>query len=731
MTNKVPEYFQNKDLRLILFGGKGGVGKTTMAASAAVHLAQSYCNEKKILVISADPAHSLGDSLGIELGDEVTEVGGQRSRPPRLSESDGGQAVVSGQGSVARDQWPVATDNGQQTTDITNLFARELDAVKLGSEFKRKNEAVIKKLADRGTYFDRQDITEFFNLSLPGMDEVMAVIEIANIFREGIYDILIVDTAPTGHTVRMLSLPEQMLKWIEFMDLMQQKHRFMAVHFTGRIYAKDECDLFIDKLTSDIAKVKKLLSDGQTTRFVPVTIPEPMATSETKRLLSALKKNNIPVREIIVNRVAEAHECAFCASKQEDQRQSLSEIEEGLSQYGLIKVPLFPNEIRGVEKLKSLGNYLMGISKPYEVPEAVVSIEETQTYLTLDPNLEFILFGGKGGVGKTSIASAAAVHLARLNPEKRVLVFSTDPAHSLSDSFKLKIGDKITPIQGSGDSDQGTEVRGQGIVVSGQRSDVRGSTINNQQSTINNLYALEINADKLFEDFKDAYKKDIEEIFDKFLGGGVDIKFDREVMTELLTLAPPGLDEIMALDKIMDLRKEGKFDIFVLDTSPTGHLLRFLELPDMVREWLNAFFKLLLKYRGVVRLARAAEKALAMSKNVRRIQEAFIDSKRTSFVSVTIAEAMALLELERLISALDNAKIHCSNIIVNMVIPQTDCDFCSSKRVEQAGYIKIIHSIFPSRTITNVPMFPHDVRGIDDLQKTGEFLFADGGFSNA
>jgi len=130
----------------------------------------------------------------------------------------------------------------------------------------------------------------------------------------------------------------------------------------------------------------------------------------------------------------------------------------------------------------------------------------------------------------------------------------------------------------------------------------------------------------------------------------------------------------------MDLKKEGKFDIFVLDTSPTGHLIRFLELPDMVREWLNAFFKLLLKYKGMVRLAKAAEKALAMSKNVRRIQESFMDRNRTNFVAITIAEAMGLLELERLISALDNAKIHCNSIIVNMVIPQTDCDFCSSKR---------------------------------------------------
>ena len=99
MTNNIPEYFQNKDLRLILFGGKGGVGKTTMAASAALHLAQSYRNEKKVLVISTDPAHSLGDSFGIELGDKVTEVRGQKSE-------------VGGQRSEVRG----STINNQQST---------------------------------------------------------------------------------------------------------------------------------------------------------------------------------------------------------------------------------------------------------------------------------------------------------------------------------------------------------------------------------------------------------------------------------------------------------------------------------------------------------------------------------------------------------------------------------------------------------------------------------------
>jgi len=181
----------------------------------------------------------------------------------------------------------------------------------------------------------------------------------------------------------------------------------------------------------------------------------------------------------------------------------------------------------------------------------------------------------------------------------------------------------------------------------------------------------------------------------------------------------------MALDTIMDLRKEGKFDLFVLDTSPTGHLLRFLELPDMVREWLNAFFRLLLKYKGVVRLAKAAEKALAMSRNVRRIQEALVDPKRTAFVAVTIPEAMGFLELERLVSALDNARIPCNHVVINMVIPQTDCGFCSSKRMEQQEYIKKIRLKFSAHSVTKLPLLPHEVRGVDDLNKMAEIVFDD------
>ncbi len=695
------------------------MGKTTMAAATALHLARSYPKDKKVLVISTDPAHSLSDSFGIEIGDKITpiEYRSKSKVQSPMSSVQGPRTKVSGdeKHSAIRDP---------RSAIVANLFARELDARRLLEAFKQKNNAIIKKLADRGTYFDKEDISEFFDLSLPGMDEVMAIIEMANLLRNGKYQVVVLDTAPTGHTLRMLALPEQMQKWLEVMDLMQHKYRYLTTHFSGRKYKKDECDLFLDRLSSDIDRVRRLLTNEEATRFITITIPEPMGVCETRRLMRSLEKMNIPVKEMIVNRVAEGDGCVFCVSRKEDQTQTLAQIEESFSGYDLIRVPVFPREIRGVEGLIGLADYLLGFPRSTQAPGFAHGDKRPRVCLALNPGLEFILFGGKGGVGKTTLASAAALHLARANPQKRILLFSTDPAHSLSDAFGQPIGDKITAISvGSGQWGVNREKEGKPNGAFGRKE----SAFRTQHSAFRtNLFALEIDSDRLFDEFREEFKKNITGIFDRFLSNKIDIKFDREVMSELLTLAPPGLDEIMALDRIMGLREKGEFDIFVLDMSPTGHLLRFLELPDMVREWLNAFFRLLLKYRGLVRLTGAAEKALAMSKNVRRIQETLGDPQRTAFFAVTIPEAMGLHELERLSGALEKAHIPGGGVVINMVVPETDCIFCFSKRAEQEGYIKEIVSRFPTRTITSVPLFPNEVRGIDGLNKIGEIVFGDG-----
>ena len=177
------KFLGNPDLQFILFGGKGGSGKSTSAAAAALYLSKIK-PEKKILVISIDPAHSLGDSFDIIIGNKITHIAG-------------------------------------------NIWGYEIDAEELLKKYKAENGAIIKKMAERGTFFDKEDIENFFVMSMPGLDEVMAIIKIANILNSREYDVIILDTAPTGHTTVFLSLPEKMLKWVEVANMMMEKHGYL------------------------------------------------------------------------------------------------------------------------------------------------------------------------------------------------------------------------------------------------------------------------------------------------------------------------------------------------------------------------------------------------------------------------------------------------------------------------------------------------------------------------
>jgi len=628
---------------LLLFGGKGGSGKTTSSCAVSLYLAQNYPN-KKILIISTDPAHSLGDSFGCTIGNTITSVKG-----------------------------------------LNNLWALEIDADVVGEDFKKEHERAIKKIADRGTFFDRQDIADFYKLTIPGLDEIMAIIEISKLLKDGQYDLIVLDTAPTGHTLRLLSLPKEMKKWIHLMDIMQSKHRFLVRHFAGR-YKKDDADKFLKTMSKDINRVKMFLSNSRTTKFIPVTIPEVMSINETEKLLKRLKDYNIKVRDIIVNRVVTAeNNCLFCNRRKKEQKQNISRIMKGFSDYNLFTIPLFPYQVRGIERLKEYAQVLFGKTYEYKPIRHRFSLTEegleTQTQ-ALDiekKDLKFIIFGGKGGVGKTSLACATALRKARENPDKKILVFSTDPAHALSDSFETPIKDTLTSIKGT-----------------------------------DNLYGCEMNATKILEDWKKKHRENIDEMFNRF-GKGVDIKFDREVIEELFTVTPPGLDELLAFNEITDFVNEGRLDIYVLDSAATGHLIRFLEMPGVIRDWLKTVFKLLIKYKGVVRLTKIAEEMIDFSKKVRKVQEILTDSDNTEFVAVTIPEEMGFAEAEDLLAALARLKVPCRHLIVNMVIPANQCNFCSAKREEQLKAIQEMTKKAGEYQINLLPLFPYQIKGINRL----------------
>ena len=645
-------------LRFILFGGKGGTGKTTSAAALGLNLAERN-SDKRVLVASTDPAHSLGDSFGCPGGNEPRRVDG-----------------------------------------VSNLYAMEMDAGLLLEEFKATYGDTMKKIADRGTFLDGDDIASFFELSLPGMDEVMAIMKLADIFGGGSYDYVVLDTAPTGHTLRMLDLPGQMTRWIEVLDLMLEKHRYLSRHF-GSKYVKDDTDRFLEDMGASVCRVESLLRNAQTTGFVAVTIPEAMSISETGRLIDSLARLGIALLCVIVNRVVGESECPFCKSRRAAQEEELAGIEDRFGACRLVEMPLFPHEIQGLARLREYAEVLLGVGSPREPSGKVTQSAEPlpggldngldlRTEGLRDGSQRFLVVGGKGGVGKTTISTALGIGLAERHRSLRILVFSTDPAHSISDSLGTPVGDEITAVEG-----------------------------------YSNLWALEIDAGILLEEFKRKYREDIKAVFDRFLAGGVDIKFDREVMEELITLSPPGLDEIMALSKIIDLMEEDRFDLFILDTAPTGHLLRFLELPELAREWLRAIMQLLMKYKGVVRLSGIAESLLELARSVRRIREALVDPERCEFVGVTIPEVMATNEVGRLTAALRELEVPFNNLVVNMVIPPVDCEFCATKRQEQLGNLDRITSDYRAIDVITVPLFDHEITSPERLRGVSSCLLSE------
>jgi len=705
-SDSAPSFLINDKLRLVIFGGKGGTGKTTSACATAMYLARSY-PDKRFLVTSSDPAHSIGDSFNCPVSSSATPVDG-----------------------------------------TNNLFAIEMNSQILLEKFKKKYRFSIENFSNMSFSTDQIDIRDFLQFNLPGMQELMILLEIVTLLKFGIfrsyeYDLIIWDTAPTGHTLRLLELPDKVLKWIEIFNNSFLRYKRISTgvatlgfRIPGRLPPKGNVRTFLDTLSKDLEKIRAILKDEEKCEFNPVTIPEELSIAETGRLLTTLREEDIPVRNIIVNRVQDEGKCVFCSKRKKGQKSFIRDIDEKFSPYNLVKIPVFSNEVRGEEGLLRFGEFLSGNGSQYSTlkySSGTIRVEDNFTPLEnfsltgfqpdmlreiLDKDLQFIIFGGKGGVGKTTVSAATAVSVARHNPDKKILVFSTDPAHSLADSFATSIGDTVTPIY---------------PIPNIIQPNYDGKISNGVESE-GNLYALEINGAGLYQDFSMEYKVNIEDAFKKWqnshLAGGRKWKldFDEKVMVEFVDTYPPGLEEVLALEKIMKFITEEKFDIYIFDTAPTGHLIELLKFPELVREWLRVTYRAMLKYHREVpvdNIEVLAKKILASQTTVQKMQDLLTNYERSEFIAVTIPEAMGMLETEDLLKSMRSLDIPCSHVIINMVIPPTDCDFCRTKRNEQIDYIQQISTKreFKGYEIAKVPLYPHEIRGIEHLTELSNFLY--------
>ncbi|MHA1792851.1 MAG: ArsA family ATPase [Promethearchaeota archaeon] len=316
------------------------------------------------------------------------------------------------------------------------------------------------------------------------------------------------------------------------------------------------------------------------------------------------------------------------------------------------------------------------------------------------PSTKFVLFGGKGGVGKTSSASASALWAAE-NTGKSVLIVSTDPAHSLSDSLGIPLEPgEVTPIDCNGD-----------------------------------LHALEISPTKHFEDMQDM------------LGaGGMDMNMAGMNLpflgdlTDMASMNPPGVDEALAFGKVLEYLESSEYDLVIFDTAPTGHTLRLLSLPEILSSWIGKILMLRVKLGKIFGMFKSMFKrkknkdvddgleAFEKLKSAIEIaKEELEDPDKTSFVIVMISEEMAIYETERLLSSLITYNIPVQHIIVNQIYPENvDCNFCRSRREFQMRHLDEIRDLYSDEfDVIEIPLFEKEIRKFDQLRKMARYIIND------
>lgn len=303
-------------MRIILYTGKGGVGKTSVAAATAVKCAKQGV---KTLVVSTDPAHSLGDSFDTPLSPEPLELS------PNLwaQEIDSTHEVESGWGKV------------QQY--LTTLFTS-------------------KTLKDITT----EELTVF-----PGMEDLMSLLRILRYYKEKTFDVIIIDCAPTGETLALLSFPEMLRWWMDKLFPMKRKMlkivRPLVEPLTGIPLPKDNVMAEIENIYNQLDEMKQILSDREVTSIRIVVNPEKMVIKEAQRSFTYLNIYNFNIDAVIVNRVIpdRVNDEYFSAWKS-IQKKYQQDIENCFSPLPLFNAPLFETEVVGTEMLSRMGDAVFG-----------------------------------------------------------------------------------------------------------------------------------------------------------------------------------------------------------------------------------------------------------------------------------------------------------------------------------------------------------------------------------
>jgi arsenite-transporting ATPase len=294
-----------------------------------------------------------------------------------------------------------------------------------------------------------------------------------------------------------------------------------------------------------------------------------------------------------------------------------------------------------------------------------------------------IMIGGKGGVGKTTCASAIALHFSQQG--KKTLIISSDPTPSLSDIFEK-------PIKNT-----------------------------------KNLYGIEISSDVVLKKWKDRFGPEIYEVVSSFTS--LDYDFVDYIG------GAPGIEEEYMLNYILELVEGAQYDLVVWDTAPAGHTLRLLHLPQIFLKHLEAATKFYMnlysyfeKLKESVKLKKGKRSLLEIISGWEDLAEKVVnfirDPKKSDFIIVTIPEALGVRQTERIIKDFDEYQLEVNHLIVNYVIQEADCNFHKIRKEMQQHYIQLLRNQYSHRIgLIELPLMAQEIKGVERIHKISEILF--------
>jgi arsenite-transporting ATPase len=307
----------------------------------------------------------------------------------------------------------------------------------------------------------------------------------------------------------------------------------------------------------------------------------------------------------------------------------------------------------------------------------------------LGKDVRLIMIGGKGGVGKTTCASAIAAKIAAEG--KKVLIVSSDPTPSLSDIFEVTIGSKEIKIVDPYE-----------------------------------LYGLEISSEVVLKKWKERFGSEIYDVVSSFA------KVDYDFVDYIGTA--PGIEEEYMLSFIVDLVEGGKYDAVVWDTAPAGHTLRLLHLPHLFLKHLEAatkfymnMYSYLERLKGMTGLKGSKRTLLAVIKSWEELSQKIIefvrDNSATKYVIVTIPEALGVKLTGRMIEEFEKNGLEANDIVINHVVKDGDCQFHRERKEMQRHYIDSLKGRYKDINMTILYLSSREVKGMNRIMEVAEELF--------